>query len=544
MRSHLPPFQSAIAPASEAFDSHRVAHLELIEKMKALLDRARSQSEAARPRFEKRGQLLPRERLARLLDPGSPFLEIGNMAGYLLDDKDPDRSVPGATQIAGIGFIQGARCMIQVDDSGINAGAMTRTSTRKSCRVMDIALQQKLPFVHLVESAGANLLEYEVEMWMAGGGVFARLARLSAAGLPVVTALHGASAAGGAYMPGLSDYVVGVKKNGKAYLAGPALLKAATGEEADDAELGGADMHARTTGLVEYLAEDDAQALLTCRELIGRLDWNRRCASPAPRDFAEPEYSPEELIGVVPVDYRQPYDAREVVARLVDDSRFLEFKPDYGLTLLCLQSSICGMPVGIIANNGPIDPQGATKAAQFIQLCDQADTPLVFLQNITGYMVGTASEQAGMIKHGAKMIQAVTNARVPRITLMIGASFGAGNYGMCGQGYDPDFVFSWPNIQIGVMGGEQAAKTMSEVFRAGAARKGRDVDEDMLKSQEDRVIEIYDRQSDAFYTSGRLLDDGLIDPRDSRQVLAMALQTCWEARHREVRPNAFGVGRM
>ncbi|GAB5413615.1 MAG: hypothetical protein Cons2KO_12180 [Congregibacter sp.] len=328
MRSHLPPFQSAIAPAGEAFDSHRVAHLELIEKMKALLDRARSQSEAARPRFEKRGQLLPRERLARLLDPGSPFLEIGNMAGYLLDDKDPERSAPGATQIAGIGFIQGARCMIQVDDSGINAGAMTRTSTRKSCRVMDIALQQKLPFVHLVESAGANLLEYEVEMWMAGGGVFARLARLSAAGLPVVTVLHGASAAGGAYMPGLSDYVVGVKKNGKAYLAGPALLKAATGEEADDAELGGADMHARTTGLVEYLAEDDAQALLTCRELIGRLDWNRRCASPAPRDFAEPEYSPEELIGVVPVDYRQPYDAREVVARLVDDSRVLEFKPD------------------------------------------------------------------------------------------------------------------------------------------------------------------------------------------------------------------------
>ncbi|MEM7692314.1 MAG: carboxyl transferase domain-containing protein, partial [Pseudomonadota bacterium] len=238
------------------------------------------------------------------------------------------------------------------------------------------------------------------------------------------------------------------------------------------------------------------------------------------------------------------YDAREVVARLVDGSNFLEFKPNFGVTLLCLQASIHGMPVGILCNNGPIDPNGAAKAAQFIQLCDQSETPLVFLQNITGYMVGTASEHAGMIKHGSKMIQAVTNARVPQLTLLIGASFGAGNYGMCGQGYDPDFVFTWPNAQLGVMGGEQAAKTMSEVFRAGAARKGREVDEAMLAQQESRVIALYDRQSSAFYTSGRMLDDGLIDPRDSRKVLAQALQTCWEGSHRSVQTNAFGVGRM
>jgi geranyl-CoA carboxylase beta subunit len=544
MASQLPPFRSSISTASEAFARNREDHLALIEKLNGILERSRTLSEAARPRFEKRGQLLPRERLARLLDPGSPFLEIGNMAGFLVDDRNEETSVPGATQIAGIGYVQGARCMIQVDDSGINAGAMTRTSTHKGCRIMDIALQQKLPFIHLVESAGANLFEYEVEMWMAGGGIFARLARLSAAGLPTVTILHGASAAGGAYMPGMSDYVVGVKDNGKAYLAGPALLKAATGEVAEDAELGGAAMHAKVTGLVEYLAEDDAHGLQLCRDLMGRLDWNRRCSRPLPRDFAEPIYPPEELIGVVPVDYRQPYDAREVVARLVDESSFLEFKAGYGITLLCLQASIYGMPVGIICNNGPIDPQGATKAAQFIQLCDQSDTPLLFLQNITGYMVGTQYEQAGMIKHGAKMIQAVTNARVPRITLMIGASFGAGNYGMCGQGYDPDFVFSWPNIQIGVMGGEQAARTMSEVFRAGAARKGLEVDEDMLAAREATVIAHYDRQSDAFYTSGRMLDDGLIDPRDSRRVLAMALQTCWEGRHRDLQPNAFGVARL
>ncbi|WP_439100772.1 acyl-CoA carboxylase subunit beta [Congregibacter sp.] len=538
------PFRSSISTAADSFARNEEDHLALIEKMNSILERSRTLSDAARPRFEKRGQLLPRERLSRLLDPGSPFLEIGNMAGYLLDDTNPETSVPGATQIAGIGYVSGTRCMIQVDDSGINAGSMTRTSTRKGCRVMDIAIEQKLPFVHLVESAGANLLEYEVEMWMAGGGIFARLARLSAAGLPVITVLHGASAAGGAYMPGLSDYVVGVKDNGKAYLAGPALLKAATGEVADDAQLGGAAMHSQVTGLVEYLAEDDAHGVQLCREVLARINWNKRCPSPPASDFEEPLYPPEELLGVVPVDYRQPYDAREVIARLVDGSSFLEFKPAYGITLLCMQASIHGMPVGILCNNGPIDPDGATKAAQFIQLCDQSDTPLLFVQNITGYMVGTQYEHAGMIKHGAKMIQAVTNARVPRLTLMIGASFGAGNYGMCGQGYDPDFVFSWPNIQIGVMGGEQAAKTMSEVFRAGAARKGREVDEAMLSAQEEKVIAHYDRQSDAFYTSGRMLDDGLIDPRDSRRVIAMALQTCWEGRHRIVSPNAFGVARM
>ena len=538
-------FRSHINPADEAFVRNRSDHLALIERMNGLLQRARTLSEAARPRFERRGQLLPRERLARLLDPDSPFLEIANMAGYLVDDTNPETSVPGATQICGIGYAGGARCMVQVDDSGINAGAMTRTSTRKGLRCMDIALQQKLPFVHLVESAGANLLEYEVEMWMAGGGIFARLARLSAAGLPVVTVLHGASAAGGAYMPGMSDYVVGVRNNGKAYLAGPALLKAATGEIADDAELGGAEMHATVTGLVEYLAEDDAQGVQICRDVIRRLDWNRHCpAALAPRSWDEPHYPPEELLGVVPVDYRQSYDAREVVARLVDESSFLEFKPAFGATLVCLQTAIHGHAVGILCNNGPIDPDGAAKAAQFIQLCDQADTPLLFLQNITGYMVGTQYEQAGMIKHGAKMIQAVTNARVPRLTLMIGASFGAGNYGMCGQGYDPDFVFSWPNIRIGVMGGAQAATTMSEVFRAGAARKGREVDEAMLAEQEARVTAHYDRQSDAFYTSGRMLDDGLIDPRDSRRVLAMALAICREGRLRRTQPNAFGVGRM
>nr|WP_175580203.1 carboxyl transferase domain-containing protein [Kineobactrum sediminis] len=531
-------------PGSDRYVANQQQQQQLIDRMRAALARTAALSDASRPRFEKRGQLLPRERLARLLDPGSPFLEIGNMAGFLVDTGDPDKSVPGAAYICGIGYISGTRCMVTVDDSGINAGAMTTTSTTKASRVMDIALQQKLPFVHLVESAGANLLEYQVEMWMAGGGVFARLARLSAAGIPTVVVLHGASAAGGAYMPSLSDYVIGVKGNGKAYLAGPALLKAATGEVAADEPLGGANMHATVSGLVEYLAEDDAHGLSICRQVVARLDWNRHCPRPPARGFAEPLYSPEELPGIVPVDYRQSYDAREVVARIVDGSAFLQFKPDYGPATLCLQADIYGMPVAIIANNGPIDPNGATKVAQFIQLCDQSDVPLLFLQNITGYMVGTQYEQAGMIKHGSKMIQAVTNVRVPRITLMIGASFGAGNYGMCGQGYDPDFLFSWPNTQIGVMGGEQAARTMTEVFRAGAARKGIAVDEAEIAAREAKVIAHYDAQSSAFYTSGRMLDDGLIDPRDSRKVVGMALQTCWEARRRTLHSNTFGVGRM
>ncbi len=544
MTTSPPAFHSRINPGSEDFAKNRSDMLELVDKLHSVLDRAAQLSNKALPRFQRRNQLLPRERLNRLLDPGSPFLEINNLAGYLVEDEDRETSIPGSNGINGIGFIAGTRCMVVVDDSGINAGAMTTFSSKKIIRAMDIAKDKKLPFVHLVESAGADLFKYQVEMWMSAGGVFARLAHLSAAGIPVITVLHGLSVAGGAYMPGMSDYVIGVKDNGMAALAGPALLKAATGEVADQATLGGSEMHATTSGLVEYLAEDDAHALAMCRDVVGRLDWNRHCNTPPPRDFAEPVHSPEELLGVVPVDYRQPYEAREVVARIVDGSSFTDFKPGYGVSMVCLQASIYGMPVGILCNNGPIDPNGAAKAAQFIQLCDQAGTPLVFLQNITGYMVGTEYEQAGMIKHGAKMIQAVANTRVPRLTLMIGASFGAGNYGMCGQGYDPDFVFSWPNIQIGVMGGEQAAKTMSQVFRESAARKDQEVDEDMLAEQETRVVSHYDRQSDAFYTSGRMLDDGLIDPRDSRRVLGMALQTCWEARNRTVFTNSFGVGRM
>ena len=537
-------YHSTINTASQEFQRNRADMLASIDTLREILDRAATLSDKALGKFQRRGQLLPRERLSRVLDPGMPFLEILNLAGFMVDDPSRETSVPGCNTICGIGYIGGVRCMLMVDDSGINAGAMTSLSARKGIRAMEIARHKKLPFVHLVESAGANLLEYKVEMWMEGGTIFASLARLSAAGVPTFVVLHGPSAAGGAYMPGMSDYVIGVRGNGKAYLAGPALLKAATGEEADDEALGGVEMHSRVSGLVEYLAEDDAHGLAIARELIQTLDWNRLCPRMPPVEYAEPVYDIDELAGIVPKDYRQPYDVREVVARIVDGSDFLDFKPSYGPSTVCIQARVYGMPVGLIGNNGPIDTSGATKAAQFIQLCDQSDIPLVFLQNITGYMVGTEFEQGGMIKHGAKMIQAVTNTRVPRITFMIGASFGAGNYGMCGQGYDPDFVFSWPNIDIGVMGGESAARTMSHVMLAGARRKGIEIPREQIDAQEARIIEHFDKQSDAFYTSGRMLDDGVIDPRDTRKVLGFVLQTCWEARHRKTCPNTFGVGRM
>ncbi len=536
-------FQSRINPQSDGFRQHRSDMLELVDRLQALNTRGAMISERRRPRFEARGQLTPRERLARLLDPGMPFVAIGNLAGYLLDTPDPDKSIPGSTVIAGIGFISAVRCVVVVDDSGIMAGSLTEAGGYRLRRAEEIALQQKLPFVHLVESAGGDLINYRVESFSNGGSLFGNLARLSKAGIPVISVLHGSSTAGGAYMPGLSDYVIAVKGRGRAFLAGPPLLKAATGEIATEEELGGAEMHASVSGLAEYLAENDGHAVQMLRELLHRLQWNKDCAPARRRAYTEPVYDPDELAGVIPIDYRTPYDMRELVARTVDGSDFMDFKPRYGASTVCLQADLYGLPCGILGNNGPIDPEGATKATQFLQLCEQANLPVIFLQNTTGYIVGTRSEQAGMIKHGSKMIQAVRNLEVPRITLMTGASFGAGNYGMCGRAYEPDFLYTFPNARTGVMGGEQAAKTMSMVARGKAAAAGQEVDEEALAAQEAGLTELFDSQSSAFYTSGHLLDDGMIDPRDTRKTLGFLLETVWECRHRDVRPNSFGVAR-
>lgn len=525
------------------YKTNRVDMIALVDKMRAIEARAAKLSEKRRPVFDKRGQLSPRERLNALLDPGMPFLELYNMASYLVDDTNPETSVPGASMLTGIGYVSGVRCMVFVDDSGINAGASTTKSVDKGLGVLAVALKQKLPFIHCVESAGANLMAYTVELWANGGGMFAGLAKLSAAGIPVITVLHGASTAGGAYQPGMSDYVIGVKGNGMAMLAGAALVRAATGEVAQDAVLGGAEMHAETTGLVEYLAEDDAHGIEIARDVVGRLNWNTRCNVRTAGEFAEPALDPEDIAGVVPVDYRKPYDMREVVARIVDGSEFVEFKPEYGPATVCIQTRIMGRDVGIVGNNGPIDPNGATKVTHFLQVCDQSEVPVVFLNNTTGYMVGAAYEHAGMIKHGSKMIQTVTNLRVPKISLYIGASFGAGNYGMCGYAFDPDFLFTWPNAMTGVMGGEQAAKTMEQVGRITAKRKRIDVDEAQMAAQSAKLAAHFDGQSDAFYTSGHMLDHGMIDPRDTRRVLGFCLETCAEARARTPQTNSFGVAR-
>ena len=537
-------FNSKVDSESSQFIQNRDDMLNLIEKRKDILDRSRKKSDEKKSRFQERGQLSPRERLNALIDPDSEFLDLYSMANYLVQDPDPDTSIPGANMIAGIGFVNGIRCMILVDDSGISAGAATDKTIGKALGCIDIAMKQKLPFVHLVESAGINLLNYTVEFWANFGAVFYGKARLSAAGIPTIAVLHGMSTAGGAYHTGMSDYVVGVKNNGMAALAGSALLKAATGEDSSNEELGGAEMHSVITGLVEYLANDDLEAINITRDLVNKLNWQDSGKEDKSIKFKDPKYNIDEVSGIVPIDYKRGYDIREVIARIVDGSEFLELKPRFGITMVCVQAEIEGQRCGILANNGPIDNQGANKAAQFIQLCDQIDIPLIFLNNVTGYMVGKKYEQAGMIKHGSKMIQAVSNAKVPKISIFMGASFGAANYGMCGYGYNPDFLFSWPNAKIGVMGGRQAASTMRQVIEGSAKRKNEELDQQKLEDKEKQMIEHYDKQSDIFYVSGCLLDQGIIDPRDTRKVLSFSLKTFSEAKDRILKPNSFGIARM
>jgi geranyl-CoA carboxylase beta subunit len=537
-------FKSRIVTGSDGFKRNRSDMLGLIGRLNELNGRTRILSEQRKSRFEARGQLTPRERLARLLDPGMPWLAIGNLSGYLSDGRPEEQTLPGSTLISGIGFIAGVRCVVVVDDSGIMAGAMTGSTGYKIIRSEQIALEQKLPYIHLVESAGGDLINYRVEGFSRGGALFSGQAKLSAAGIPIISILHGSSTAGGAYMPGMSDYVVAVKGNGRAFLAGPPLLKAATGEIATEEELGGAEMHASVSGLVEYLAENDADAIIMAREVVARLGWNTGCPRPLIDSAAPPLYDPDEIAGVVPIDYRKPYDVREVICRVVDGSDFSDFKPRYGVSTVCVQASVMGFRCGLIGNNGPIDPAGATKATQFMQLMDQANTPVIFLQNTTGYMVGIDYERAGMIKHGSKMIQAVTNIEVPRITFQIGASFGAGNYGMCGRAFEPDFLYSWPNAATGVMGGEQAATVMSIVAEGAAKAAGREPDRQALAKQEAHLIKLFDSQSSGFYTSGHDMDDGMIDPRDTRRTLGFLLATVWEGRNRTVRPNSFGIARL
>jgi geranyl-CoA carboxylase beta subunit len=530
----------ALDTTSDAFVANRAHTLSLIARWRALEERTRAASAKAAPLFERRGQLLPRERVARLLDPGVPFLELSPLAGWLQDSDDPERSLPGGGTICGIGVVAGVRVMVVADDAGIDAGALQSQGLEKLLRAQQLALENRLPFVHLVESAGANLLKYRVEQFIRGGTLFYNLARLSAAGLPVIAIVHGSSTAGGAYMTGLADHVIMVRGRARAFLAGPPLLKAATGEIASDEDLGGAAMHAGVSGLAEYVADDDAGALHIARDLLAALGWQPRAIWP---DGPAPVNDASDLLGLFGGDAKKPIDMRHVVARIVDASEFLEFKPDYGPATLCGYAAIAGFRVGIVSNNGPLDPAGSTKVTHFVQSCCQLGQPIVWLQNTTGFIVGTEAERAGMIKHGSKQIQALSNANVAQITVHCGASFGAGNYGMCGRGFGPRFVFSWPTAKTAVMGAEQAAGTMEIVMREGAARKGDPVDEAKLAALKAKITATFERQADAFYTSGLLLDDGLIDPRDTRRIVALVLAVCDEAARRTLHPILFGVAR-
>jgi geranyl-CoA carboxylase beta subunit len=536
----MPALRSALLPKSEAFQNNVKRMSERLAEVQALEAQVRRESAAKRDKFDKRGQLLPRERVARLLDRDSPFLEFSTLAGLRMHDDDGKKNVLGGGTIVGVGLVGGKRCMVTASDSALKGGTVSPMGLKKALRAQEIARENKLPIICLVESGGANLM-YQSEIFVEGGRSFANQARMSAMGIPQIAVVHGSSTAGGAYLPGLSDYVILVRDHSSIYLAGPPLVKAAIGEDTTDEALGGAQMHAEVTGLGEYLCEDDAHALALCRELVDKLQWD----SVAPSSTVPaPLFDEEELLGCIPADDREPFDTREVIARIVDGSDFLEFKANHAPETLCGHARINGHLVGILGNNGPIQPNGSTKAAQFIQLCDQSGTPLLFLQNTTGYMVGSAAERAGAIKHGAKMIQAVANARVPKLTIVLGGSFGAGNYGMCGRGFDPRFIFSWPSARTAVMGGAQAAKVMDILTRSKLERAGHPVNEDMLKGMSDALRDRLDQESAALFGTARLWDDGIIDPRDTRRVLSMCLDLVQEAAQRSLRSNTFGVARL
>ena len=485
-------------------------------------------------RHRRRGKLLARERIELLLDPDSPFLELSPLAAWGTDFP------VGASVVTGIGVVEGVECVIVANDPTVRGGASNPWSVKKSFRALDIARENRLPLINLVESGGADLPSQK-EIFIPGGRMFRDLTRLSAAGIPTIALVFGNSTAGGAYVPGMCDHVVMVKERAKVFLGGPPLVKMATGEDADDEELGGAEMHARTSGLADYMAADEQDALRLGRQIVRNL--NHRKQGPPPGPVEEPLYDPDELAGIVPEDLKIPFDPREVIARIVDGSRFEEFKPLYGTSLVTGWSRIHGYPVGILANaQGVLFSEESQKAAQFIQLANQTDTPLLFLHNTTGYMVGKEYEQGGIIKHGSMMINAVSNSRVPHLSIMMGASYGAGNYGMCGRAYDPRFLFTWPSAKSAVMGPQQLAGVLSIVARQAAQARGQSYDEDQDRAMREMVEKQIEEESLPFFLSGRLYDDGVIDPRDTRTVLGLCLSAVHNAPVRGA--DGFGVFRM
>ncbi|OZM72496.1 acetyl-CoA carboxylase carboxyltransferase subunit [Amycolatopsis antarctica] len=486
-------------------------------------------------RHRDRGKLLARERVELLLDQDSPFLELSPLAAYGSD------FTVGGSLVTGIGVVEGVECMIIASDPTVKGGAMNPSGLKKGFRAADIAHQNRLPTINLVESGGADL-PTQKDIFIPGGRTFRGLTRSSAARVPTIALVFGNSTAGGAYLPGMSDYVVMVAERAKVFLAGPPLVKMATGEESDDESLGGAEMHARVSGLADYLATDERDAIRLGRDIVKRLNWHKHGPVPA-AGYDEPRYDAEDLLGIVPPDLKVPFDPREVIARVVDGSDFDEFKPLYGNSLVTGWASVHGYPVGVIANaRGVLFSEEAQKATQFIQLANQSDTPLLFLHNTTGYMVGKSYEQNGIIKHGAMMINAVSNSTVPHISLLIGASYGAGHYGMCGRAYDPRFLFAWPTAKSAVMGAAQLAGVLSIVARQSAESRGQDYSEENDAAMRAMVEGKIEAESLPMFLSGMLYDDGIIDPRDTRTVLGMSLSAVHTGPVKGA--EGFGVFRM
>jgi len=531
--------KSSIKSGSEEFSRNAQLMTTLVADLREKVARITlGGDEKSRKKHIERGKLLPRERIRQLLDVGSPFLELSQFAAFGMYDAD----IPAAGIITGIGRVQGQECMVVVNDATVKGGTYFPLTVKKHLRAQEIARENNLPCIYLVDSGGANLPQQD-EVFPDRdhfGRIFYNQATLSGAGIPQIAVVMGSCTAGGAYVPAMSDESIIVKDQGTIFLAGPPLVKAATGEVVSAEDLGGADVHCRTSGVTDHYAVDDAHALAIARRIVGNLNRVKR-PTVALRPPLDPVYDPAELYGIIPTDTRKPYDVREVIARVVDGSAFDEFKQLYGTTLICGFAHIWGYPVGIVANNGILFSESALKGAHFIELCSQRGIPLVFLQNISGFMVGSKYESGGIAKDGAKMVTAVACAAVPKFTVIIGGSFGAGNYGMCGRAYGPRFLWMWPNARISVMGGEQAASVLAQVKRDGMEARGESWSPDEENAFKSPIREQYEAQGHPYYASARMWDDGIIDPADTRMVLGLGISA---AMNTPVEKTQFGVFRM
>lgn len=535
----MSPFQTQLDPNSETFQRNAQAMSVLVDDLKEKLARiSQGGNETARERHHQHGKLLPRERIQLLLDPGTEFLELSQLAGFEMYDDD----IPAGGIITGIGRVQNIECMIVANDATVKGGTYYPITVKKHLRAQKIAQENRLPCIYLVDSGGAYLPKQDEVFPDENhfGRIFFNQANMSAQGIPQIAVVMGSCTAGGAYVPAMSDESIMVHNQATIFLAGPPLVKAATGEVVTAENLGGADVHCRVSGVADHYAQNDENAIAIARRVIANLNYQKKISLDI-RESKEPILNPEEIYGVIPVDPRYPFDVREIITRIVDESEFDEFKAQYGKTLVCGFAHIFGVPVGILANNGILFSESALKGTHFIELCCQRKIPLIFLQNITGFMVGSKYESEGIAKHGAKLVTAVASAQVPKFTVIIGGSFGAGNYAMCGRAYDPRFLWMWPNARIGVMGGEQAANVLAQVTREKKERLGKQwsqEDEEKLKAP---ILQQYSRQGHAYYSTARLWDDGVIDPLDTRKMLGLGISAALNA---TILSTKFGIFRM